>query len=177
MSRYRSKENPAQWRGNLDQVLVKPSKVRHTRNHPATQIDDAHAFIKQLRSNHSTAARCLEFVVLTACRSGEARLATWAEIDLPTAVWNNCDTGKRCNATRLPLGLGGESRTSASQFMQQCATWTPVTLMLMRPTCLCKSLLLAKSFSRKSNHEQPVQQPPKTKTNPKTSAWAWFWHW
>ena len=30
---------------------------------------------------------CFEFLVLTACRSGEVRLATWAEINLDTATW------------------------------------------------------------------------------------------
>jgi integrase len=47
-----------------------------------------HAFTQKLRSTTGTAARCLEFVILTACRSGEARLATWAEFDQQAAVWS-----------------------------------------------------------------------------------------
>ena len=85
---YRSKENPAQWRGNLDQVLPKPSKVNNRAHHPAMPIDDVQGFAKVLRTNVSTASRCLEFVLLTACRSGEARLATWPEFDLKNAVWS-----------------------------------------------------------------------------------------
>ena len=34
-----------------------------------------------------SARACLRFVVLTACRSGEARLATWDEIDLEAREW------------------------------------------------------------------------------------------
>lgn len=85
---YRSKENPAMWRGNLDQVLPRPSKVNNRTHHPAMPIDDLQAFVKKLRSTQGTAARCLEFVILTACRSGEARLTTWSEFDLKAAVWN-----------------------------------------------------------------------------------------
>jgi integrase len=85
---YRSKENPAQWRGNLDHVLPRPSKVNNRTHYPAVPISDVHAFAKKLHSTTGTAARCLEFVILTACRSGEARLATWAEFDLKAAVWS-----------------------------------------------------------------------------------------
>ena len=41
-----------------------------------------------LRTVEGFGARCLEFVVLTACRSGEARLATRSEIDMATMTWD-----------------------------------------------------------------------------------------
>ena len=85
---YRGKENPAAWRGNLDQVLPKPSKVNNRAHHPAVQIDDAYEFVRMLRGNKSNVTQCLEFVILTACRSGEARLATWGEFDLKGAIWS-----------------------------------------------------------------------------------------
>jgi integrase len=85
---YRSKENPAAWRGNLDQVLPKPSKVNNRAHHSALPMDDAYGFVQTLRSAQGIAAQCLQFVILTACRSGEARLATWAEIDLKAAIWS-----------------------------------------------------------------------------------------
>jgi len=86
---YRPKGfNPAQWRGHLDQVLPKPSKVNNRQHHTAIAVDDAHAFVKKLRTLEGTSLRCLEFVILTACRSGEARLATWSEFDLANQVWN-----------------------------------------------------------------------------------------
>jgi integrase len=40
-----------------------------------------------LRADRNTAARALEFLILTAARSGEVRGATWSEIDLDQAVW------------------------------------------------------------------------------------------
>lgn len=85
---YRSKDNPAAWRGNLDQVLPKPSKVNNRARHPALRIDQTYGFVKNLRELSGSAAKCLQYVVLTACRSGEARLATWAEFDLNATVWN-----------------------------------------------------------------------------------------
>ena len=96
--------NPAQWRGHLDQVLPKPSKVNKRQHHAAIAVDGAHAFIKKLRTLEGTSIRCLEFVVLTACRSGEARLATWAEFDLANQVWNiPGDRMKSGRPHRVPL--------------------------------------------------------------------------
>jgi integrase len=84
---YRSKENPAAWKGNLDQTLPKPSKVKNEQHHPAVQIDEAHTFMLAVQDLEGTAARCLEFVALTSCRSGEARLATWNEFGLKDGLW------------------------------------------------------------------------------------------
>ncbi len=86
--KYREKDNPATWKGTLDQTLPKPSKVHSVEHHPAIPIDEVNAFLVALRNIQGTSARCLEFVAMTACRSGEARLATWAEFDLVGGVWN-----------------------------------------------------------------------------------------
>ena len=80
--------NPAAWRGNLDQALPRPSKVNKRQHHTAIAVDEAHAFLAKLRTLEGTSLRCLEFVILTACRSGEARLATWVELDLSNGVWS-----------------------------------------------------------------------------------------
>jgi integrase len=85
---YRSKENPARWRGNLDQVLPKPSKVNNRESFEAMPIGDMYAFMRRLRAVEGMSAKALEFVILTASRSGEARGATWPEIDLQEAVWS-----------------------------------------------------------------------------------------
>lgn len=84
---YRAADNPARWRGNLDQVLPKPSKVNKRESFEAVPIDGMYAFVQRLRGMEGTSARALEFVILTACRSGEARGATWEEIDLDGASW------------------------------------------------------------------------------------------
>ena len=78
---------PEAERGDLEQSLAKPSKVHGVTHHPAIQIDEAKAFMAAVRSTTGTVAKCLEFVMLTACRSGEARGAVWSEFDLTAKQW------------------------------------------------------------------------------------------
>jgi integrase len=85
--KYRTGENPARWKGHLDQLLPKPSSVSKVAHHPALKIDAIAGFMSDLRKREGTAARALEFAILTAARSGEVRGATWGEIDLKAAVW------------------------------------------------------------------------------------------
>jgi integrase len=80
--------NPAVWRGNLDKILPAPKKTKRVRNHPALPIDEMAAFMVTLRAVEGVSARCLDFTILTAARSGEARGARWTEIDLEKAIWS-----------------------------------------------------------------------------------------
>ena len=84
---YREGENPATWRGNLDQLLAPKNRVSPVQNHPGMSWQDIPAFYKELQASDLPAARLLEFIVLTAARSGEARGAIWDEIDLIRNVW------------------------------------------------------------------------------------------
>lgn len=79
--------NPARWRGHLDKLLAKPSKVNQREHHAALPVGAVGAFMRQLRAAEGTGALALEFVILTAARSGEVRGATWAEIDLDAKTW------------------------------------------------------------------------------------------
>jgi integrase len=82
----RSGENPARWRGHLDQLL--PKRQRLTRGHyAAMSYTDVPAFMADLQAREATAALALEFAILTAARSGEVLGARWAELDLDRAVW------------------------------------------------------------------------------------------
>jgi integrase len=82
----RGGENPARWRGHLDQLL--PKRQRLTRgHHAAMNYADVPAFIASLQTRQATAALALEFAILTAARSGEVLGARWAEFDLERAVW------------------------------------------------------------------------------------------
>jgi integrase len=83
---FRTGENPARWRGHLQNLLAKP-KVLSRGHHAALPYERLPEFMAQLRARHSLAARALEFAILTACRSGEVRSARWDEIDLAKAVW------------------------------------------------------------------------------------------
>lgn len=79
--------NPATWRGNLDKLLSAPKKTKRVRNHPALPLDQMAAFMVTLRASEGMGARCLEFLILTAARSGEARGARRIEIDLQRRIW------------------------------------------------------------------------------------------
>jgi integrase len=79
--------NPARWRGHLDKLLAKPSKVNNREHHAALPVGDVGAFMLKLRAAEGMGARALEFTILTAARSGEVRGATWAEIDAAEKVW------------------------------------------------------------------------------------------
>jgi len=79
--------NPAEWKGRLDQVLAKPSKVNQRKNHASLPVEDMYDFMQKIKKIEGMSARCLEFVILTASRSGEARGAKWSEIDLINKHW------------------------------------------------------------------------------------------
>jgi integrase len=79
--------NPARWKGGLDKLLPAPSKVNGREHHRALAVGSVGAFMARLRAAEGMGARALEFVILTAARSGEVRGATWAEVDLAAKVW------------------------------------------------------------------------------------------
>jgi integrase len=84
---HRAGLNPARWKGHLDKLLAAPGKIKGEEHHPAVQVEDAPAFMRDLRGHEGIGAKALEFAMLTAARSGEARLATWPEIDLEAKLW------------------------------------------------------------------------------------------
>jgi integrase len=84
---FRDGDNPARWRGHLDKLLSRPSKVKRKEHHPALPYSDLPAFMIELRQRHDAGARALEFTILTAARSGEVLGATTAEFDKAAAIW------------------------------------------------------------------------------------------
>jgi integrase len=84
---YRQGENPARWRGHLDKLLPRRSKAAPQEHHPALPYAQLPGFFATLPQQSGTAARCLEFTIMTACRTGEVIAATWDEIDFDTKVW------------------------------------------------------------------------------------------
>lgn len=84
---YREGENPARWKGHLDTLLPKPSKIAKVEHHPALDANGTADFVMALRQINGMGARALEFAILTAARSGEVRGARWPEIDLDAGVW------------------------------------------------------------------------------------------
>ena len=84
---YRAGENPARWRGHLDQLLPARSKVRRVEHHAALPYAVLPGFLVSLREQEGIAARALEFLILTAARTGEVIGARWNEIDLEEKIW------------------------------------------------------------------------------------------
>lgn len=101
---YREGLNPARWRGHLDKLLPRPSKVAKAEHHEALAVGEVGAFMQRLRAADGMGARALEFAILTAARSGEVRGAPWSEIDLKAGAWTV--PGERMKAGvehRVPL--------------------------------------------------------------------------
>jgi integrase len=84
---YRAGENPARWRGHLENLLPKKSKVRRVKHHAALPYAELAEFISGLRQQQGTAARALEFAILTAARTGEVIGARWEEINIDERLW------------------------------------------------------------------------------------------
>lgn len=80
-------DNPAAWK-MFDATLPAPRKL--TRGHHASiPHGEIAPFIESLRARQieSTAALMLEWIALSACRTGEARYARWSELDLQAMIW------------------------------------------------------------------------------------------
>lgn len=84
---YREGTNPARWRGHLDKLLPARAKVAKAEHHAAIPVHEVGAFMGDLREAEGRGARALQFLILTAARSGEVRGAKWSEIDKHAKVW------------------------------------------------------------------------------------------
>ena len=87
VNEYRAGNNPAQWTGYLDTQLPSPKKLQKVEHHPAVPYDMMGVFMSKLRQNESISAKALEFLILTAVRSGSVRKAEWSEFNLDKKLW------------------------------------------------------------------------------------------
>lgn len=86
VNEYRAGTNPALWTGYLATQLPSPNK-KEVKHQPAIPYQKIGSFIKQLRKNKAISAKALEFLILTAVRSGAVRNANWSEIDYQKKLW------------------------------------------------------------------------------------------
>ena len=84
---YRDPLNPARWRGHLDKLLPKPSRVKKVAHLPAMPYPEVPTFMVELSRNGSVSALALRFLILTATRTSEVLKAQWPEMDLPAGIW------------------------------------------------------------------------------------------
>jgi integrase len=87
VNEYRTGLNPAVWQGYLDTLLPAPNKVAKVKHHPALPYSMIGEFMAKLRTNDSISAKALQFLILTAVRSGSVRAAEWSEIDYANKLW------------------------------------------------------------------------------------------
>ena len=104
---YRTGDNPARWRGNLDFALQKVAKVEH---HPALPFDQIAEFLRHLRAREGAAVLAFEFLILTAARTNEVLGAKWSELDDDCAVWTiPSERMKSKREHRVPLSTSARA--------------------------------------------------------------------
>jgi integrase len=118
---YRTGENPARWRGHLDHLLPAKSKIKRIEHFAAMSYEQLGPFVAALRQQPSIIARALEFLVLTAARTGEVVGATWDEIDLGTKTWTIPAARMKAHREhRVPLSPRALTILKAMQAARHC---------------------------------------------------------
>ena len=84
---WRTGENPARWRSHVENLLPPRSKIVRVKHHAALPWSEIGAFMTRLRDQRGASALALQFVILTAARTGEVLGARWSEVDLRDAMW------------------------------------------------------------------------------------------
>jgi integrase len=101
---FRAVENPARWKGHLDNLLASPGKVQKNNHFKALPYAEINPLMLALRANGSVSAKALEFLILTAARTGEIIGAKWDEIDFDNQLWIvPADRMKAGREHRIPL--------------------------------------------------------------------------
>ena len=85
---WRDGENPARWRGHIQNILPKPSSIASVEHYAAPNREDMPGIMRALLASEGLAAKAVAFTCLTAMRSGEIRQAAWSEIDVQSRVWH-----------------------------------------------------------------------------------------
>lgn len=119
-SGYRDGDNPARWSGHLQNLLPSSERVRPVQHHSALPYQQIHAFIENVKGQPGQAAKALEFLILTASRTGEVIGAMWSEFDLPNATWTiPAERMKMNREHRVPLTASALDILSAMQGVRQ----------------------------------------------------------
>jgi integrase len=101
---FRSGENPARWRGHLDQLLPAKTKIRAIEHFAALPHSQVGEFMGELRQQTGVTAAALQFLILCAARANEVLGARWSEIDLTARTWTvPAARMKSASEHRVPL--------------------------------------------------------------------------
>ena len=146
---YRQGENPARWRGHLENLLPKRSKVRRVEHHAALPYAEIGAFMAELRQQEGIAARALEFAILTAARTGEVLGARWDEIDLAERRLDRPGRAHegRQGAPRAAVGCGARDRRADGRDPARVISCSPAARS-SRPLSNMAMLMLLRRMGR-----------------------------
>ena len=113
-------ENPARWRGHLDQLLPARGKVHKVKHHASLPYSEISTYLEALRHQKGVAAKALKFLILTASRTGEVIGARWDEVDLPGKIWTiPASRMKAGREHRVPLSEAAVSVLKEMQTVRQ----------------------------------------------------------
>lgn len=116
---YRTGENPARWRGQLDHLLPARSKIRTVKHHAALPYAEIGDFMRELRKMLGNSAAALEFLILTVARTSEIIYARWPEIDLKKQLWivppERMKSGREHRVPLSPAAIAALKRVEASK--------------------------------------------------------------
>lgn len=87
VSGFRQGENPARWRGHLDKMFPKRSRVKPVKHYPSLPYPEMPKFMEALTTEEGHTITAFTFAVLTASRTGEVIGARWDEFDLQRKIW------------------------------------------------------------------------------------------
>ncbi len=117
------------------QSLAAPSKVKVVEHHRAMAVDAIGGFMRDLKVREGLAARALEFLILTAARSGEVRGATWSEVNFSTGVWTVPGTRMKAgNEHRVPLSDAAMALLRSVPVVEGCELIFPAPKANRSPT-------------------------------------------
>lgn len=102
--KLRSGLNPATWKGHLETILPKPTRITPVKHHPALPFKEIPSFLNNLREKDSLAALALEFLILNANRSGEVLNGLRSEISAEGLWTIPANRMKAKREHRIPLG-------------------------------------------------------------------------
>jgi integrase len=156
-------DNPARW-DDLKALGFEAPKALTRGSHPSLPYPRMPDFVAALRGRDATAARLLEFLILTNVRTGTALAAEWREIDLDAAVWivpvdKLKDAKHRKEPFRIPLSpravaiLREMEAGKTSRYVFPGATGKPLSNMAML-------ILLKRMNSGETKWLDPVQEKP-----------------
>ncbi|CAK7258649.1 MULTISPECIES: site-specific integrase [unclassified Shinella] len=103
VSGFRSGENPARWRGHIDNLLAPKEKIKPTKNQPALPWQEMPQFFAALQERTGMASLALRFLITTCVRTADVRHAKVADIDRAAAIWTIPALTKTGKPHKVPL--------------------------------------------------------------------------